>query len=77
MKEIYSSKEELALDIIKNSDIPDSIKFNGFDKYNRILFDFNINLEKSPVHVVSEIVGKANFVDRYFIQNIHRVKKAK
>lgn len=75
MKKEYISKEELALDIIKEHGLPEELSFAGFDQYNRIMFDYNIDQKCTPIHVISEIIGKGNFVDRYFIQNIFRVKK--
>ena len=75
MKEKYSSKEEMLKDIINIYGIPKEASFSGFDKYNRTLFDIDINKKKQCVSDISEIVSKLNFIDRLFIGNIHRIKK--
>jgi hypothetical protein len=74
LKSSYETKEALALDIIKQYNLPKGVTFKGFDKYNRVVFDFSINLESADVSVLSEIAGKANFIDRYCQQSIHLVK---
>ena len=74
LKDFYESKEALALDIINKHELPKGVSFSGIDQYNRIVFDFSIDLKGIDVSVMSEIVGKTNFVDRYYQQNVHRVK---
>lgn len=75
LRKSYLTKEDLANDIISKYTLPEGVVFAGFDKYNRVVFDLSLDKKSITVGEMSELVGKMNFVDRYYQQNINLVTK--
>lgn len=75
LKKSYDNKEELMADIIDEHGLPEGVTFVGINKYNQGLFDFNITKNNVTLSELSEIEGKTNFVERYFLQLQHLIKQ--
>lgn len=70
----YPSKEALAQHIVDKYSLPEGVTYKGIDQYNRLVFDFNIKMKSIDVSALSEILGKTNFIDRYYQSNSHRAE---
>jgi hypothetical protein len=75
LKQEYNTKEDLLLDIVEKQGIPSELSISGINKDNCVTFDVNINKKQLSVSQISEIVGKANFIDRYYQSSSYLVKK--
>jgi len=75
LKSTYKDKESLVNDIIIQQGLPSQLSFNHINKYNSVIFDINFKAKSISVGDMSEVIAKANFIDRYYQSLSHRVEK--
>ena len=76
MKKIYESKEELAQDVVRKYNVCEGLNFSSVSEKDQLLFDLSLELEGVPLREIQAYGDVANYMNDYFRNHLHLVKKA-